>query len=296
MGIPDRFQGLEPPPSFDADHILLDDVALSRLRWHGDEFGVPLQLEQSNGYLLCYQRKFLRAPLHRVDGKSVEGIAIDPKQFLLFDLRRSHGSVIQGDVESFSMFASRDALTDFQHEHDLMPFCTLRIMEETGYFDPAVHNLMECVVPAFDARGLTNRLFLDQVTLTLMCHLMCTYGERDVRFKPPKGGLAPWQERRSKELLLASPRGELSLGRLARECGLSRAHFARSFKKNSGKSPMAWLLSERLERAKALLVKANLTLAEIAELTGFADQSHFSRVFSRHVRTAPGEWRRRNRL
>jgi AraC-like DNA-binding protein len=296
MAIPDRFQGLGLPPAFEADHILLDHAALSRLRWNGDEYGVQLQMEQSNGYLLCYQRKTLRAPRHWVDGKSVERISLDPGQFLLFDLRRNHSSVIQGDVESFSMFVSRDALTNLQHEHDLMPFSTLRIMEETGQVDPTVQHLMECLVPAFEIRGIANRLLLDQVTLALTCHVMCTYGERDVGFKLSKGGLAAWQERRSKELLLANPRGELSLERLARECCLSRAHFARSFKKTTGKSPMAWLLSERLERAKTLLVDAKLTLTEIAELTGFADQSHFSRVFSRHVRIAPGEWRRRQRL
>jgi AraC family transcriptional regulator len=46
----------------------------------------------------------------------------------------------------------------------------------------------------------------------------------------------------------------------------------------------------------ALLVDTNMTLTEIANLTGFADQSHLSRVFSQHVRTAPSEWRRQRRL
>jgi AraC family transcriptional regulator len=108
--------------------------------------------------------------------------------------------------------------------------------------------------------------------------------------------LAPWQERRSKEFLLANPRADISIEQLARECGLSRAHFARCFKATTGKSPIAWLLSQRLNRAMALLVDTNMTLTDVASLTGFADQSHFSRVFSRHVRTAPGEWRRQRRL
>lgn len=294
--VPDRFRGLKQPSSLQSDHILLDQVTLGRLCWSGDEGGVPLQIEQSEGYLLCYQRKYLRAPVHWVDGRPAAEISLDPGHFLLFDLRRRHNSVIQGPVESFSVFAPHESLANLQRESGLPPSPNLRIMEDTGRFDSIIRHLMECFVLAFDKSCAGSQLFLDQLTLALMSHLIGVYAERTVRAKPIIGGLAPWQERRSKELLLANPRGDIGLEQLATECGLSRAHFARCFKVTTGKSPISWLLNQRLNRAMALLADTNMTLTDIANLTGFADQSHFSRVFSRHVRTAPSEWRRQRRL
>jgi len=179
--VPDRFKGLKQPSSLQSDHILLDHVALGRLCWSGDERGVPLQMEQSDGYLLCYQRKYLRAPVHWVDGRPAGKISLDPGQFLLFDLRRRHNSVIQGCVESFSVFAPHESLANLQRESGFPPSPSLLIMEDTGRFDSIIRNLMECFVLAFDKSCAGSRLFLDQLTLALMSHLMCVYADRTDR-------------------------------------------------------------------------------------------------------------------
>jgi AraC family transcriptional regulator len=111
-----------------------------------------------------------------------------------------------------------------------------------------------------------------------------------------RGGLAPWQERRAKELLIAHLDGEISLRELAREADLSRSHFARAFKETTGLPPHRWLVSKRIERAQEILINSTLSLVEVARLTGFADQSHFTRVFTSTVGISPGEWRRQRRV
>jgi AraC-like DNA-binding protein len=114
---------------------------------------------------------------------------------------------------------------------------------------------------------------------------------------PPlvRGGLAPWQVRRAKEMLMAHLDGEITLEELAGECQLSRSHFARAFRKTTGLPPHRWLVEQRLERAKDLLLKSDLPLAEIADTCGFSDQSHFTRAFGAALGVAPGEWRRSRR-
>jgi AraC family transcriptional regulator len=52
------------------------------------------------------------------------------------------------------------------------------------------------------------------------------------------------------------------------------------------------MLSLRVERAMTLLRRPDLSLSEIALACGFADQSHFGRVFTRHTGQSPGTWRR----
>jgi hypothetical protein len=51
-------------------------------------------------------------------------------------------------------------------------------------------------------------------------------------------------------------------------------------------------MERRIEKAKQLLTDTTLSLAEIAMACGFADQSHFTRVFSRTTHASPGAWRR----
>ncbi|MEI9986052.1 MAG: AraC family transcriptional regulator [Aliidongia sp.] len=85
---------------------------------------------------------------------------------------------------------------------------------------------------------------------------------------------------------------DIALEEIARECGLSRSHFLRAFKRTAGLPPHRWLMAQRVERAKELLLGTTTSLSAIAAACGFADQSHFTRVFSRIVGTTPGAWQR----
>lgn len=92
----------------------------------------------------------------------------------------------------------------------------------------------------------------------------------------------------------ASLNEELSLSRLASECGLSSRHFARAFRLSTGIPPHRWLVWQRVERAKELLAKPYLSLVDVASGSGFADQSHFTRVFKALAGVTPGAWQRIN--
>lgn len=107
--------------------------------------------------------------------------------------------------------------------------------------------------------------------------------------------LAPWQERRAKELLAANLTGSITLAELAAACELSIRHFTRAFRGSTGTSPHAWLLDLRLEKAKQRLTNSRQMLADIALDCGFADQSHMTRAFQRSVGLSPGTWRRLHR-
>ena len=89
---------------------------------------------------------------------------------------------------------------------------------------------------------------------------------------------------------------EVSLSRLAAECGLSTRHFARAFRLSTGMPPHRWLVRLRVERAKELLQTRALSLVDVALFSGFADQSHFTRVFKAVIGVAPGVWRRMNSI
>lgn len=89
-----------------------------------------------------------------------------------------------------------------------------------------------------------------------------------------------------------NPDRAISLRELASASGLSRFHFSRVFKRQLGLSPARYIERTRIEQAKALIVDAQMSLANVALAVGFADQSHFSRRFRAHEGRTPGAFAR----
>jgi len=110
-----------------------------------------------------------------------------------------------------------------------------------------------------------------------------------------RGGLAPGVLRRVRELIELELENNIALSSIAMTAGLSVYHFARAFKQSMGVSPHRYLLQRRIEKAVALLKETELPLSEIAVTVGFADQSHFSRQFSRFMGETPRAFRHAER-
>jgi len=87
-------------------------------------------------------------------------------------------------------------------------------------------------------------------------------------------------------------RTDIAIADIARLCRLSLSHFMHAFRNTVGVAPYSWYLGARIEFAKGLLVGTTLPLAHVALDCGFADQSHFTNTFVRHVGIPPGRWRR----
>jgi transcriptional regulator GlxA family with amidase domain len=85
------------------------------------------------------------------------------------------------------------------------------------------------------------------------------------------------------------------IARLARVSGVSEAHFTRSFKQAFGAPPHRYLLTRRLERAKALLRDTDLPITEIAFQTGWNSLGTFGRTFRDVTGENPSDLRARER-
>ena len=161
--------------------------------------------------------------------------------------------------------------------------------------DPVVHHLGICLHAARSHPSEISPVCADHIASALEAYLRRAHNV--VSFPPPaaRGGLAPWQLRRAKEMLVSRLDEPISLAELARACKLSPGHFARAFRQTTGQPPHRWLMEQRIEKAKQLLIDSALSLAQIAQTCGFADQSHFTRAFAQLVQSSPGQWRRHRR-
>ncbi|HEX7948695.1 MAG TPA: helix-turn-helix transcriptional regulator [Phenylobacterium sp.] len=98
---------------------------------------------------------------------------------------------------------------------------------------------------------------------------------------------------RAKDRMDAASDEEWPVRRLAKVSGVSQAHFARSFKEAFGVPPHRYLLTRRIERAKALLRDTDLPVTEIAFQTGWGSLGTFGRTFRDITGESPGELRAR---
>jgi len=107
------------------------------------------------------------------------------------------------------------------------------------------------------------------------------------------GGLTRWQVRRVINYIDAHLEiRALRSGELAALIGYSPSYFHRAFSRCMGESPRMFVMQRRVAKAQQLIRDNSLPLCQIAIVCGFADQSHFSRVFHKLVGENPGAWRR----
>ena len=158
--------------------------------------------------------------------------------------------------------------------------------------DLVVAQITKSILPFLGHNDAPSLLALDQFSLILGAHLIQRYGALQKAVRYSKGGLAPWQKRRASELLYENMHGRIRLSDIARECGLSVSHFARSFKASFGTSPHQLLTQHRIEHAKQLMSQSSMPLIEIAIQSGFHDQAAFTHTFHQLVGVTPGRWRR----
>ncbi|MDI4238604.1 AraC family transcriptional regulator [Bradyrhizobium sp. Arg237L] len=196
----------------------------------------------------------------------------------------------RGPFDAVQYYVPRRALDEFAQEHGAKPIATLKWSRDQR--DPYLSTLSSVLLSAVEQDPETNQLFLDQIGLSLLAHFAQTYGGMRPRDSAVGGGLAPWQERRAKEIMRTRLATSLTIADVAAECKLTPSHFARSFRRSTGVAPHEFLSQLRIDEAKRLMLSTKLPLADIALICGFGDQSYFTRVFSRSVGASPGAWRR----
>ncbi|AGS22741.1 AraC family transcriptional regulator [Rhizobium etli] len=128
--------------------------------------------------------------------------------------------------------------------------------------------------------GAADGLLCEELLLHLVADVMREDDGSDER--PP----VPSSIRAARDLIDEDPLAAVSLADLSRESGLSRFQLLRGFARATGLTPHAYLVQARIHIARRLIAQGT-PLAEAAFASGFADQSHMTRVFVRKYGLSP---------
>ena len=160
--------------------------------------------------------------------------------------------------------------------------------------NPRIEVMMQEIHAELEQPGFAHEQLIEAVTTMILIELA-----RHVRKLEQKGSkgehqpLASWQLRRIEERIQASlEMGYPNLSELAKICGISKEHLARSFKATTGWQIHKYIAEERIRTAKSMLAENRSSCEEVSMRLGFKSPAYFSTAFRRLTGKTPTEYRK----
>lgn len=158
--------------------------------------------------------------------------------------------------------------------------------------DQKIDKFVELFVEQFDNGNLGGKLYLETLATDLALHIIENYSERKLSVNGHKAGISKQSIKTAIQYINDNLEKNISLADLARTVGISKYHFARQFKMSTGMPPHQYIIKVRINRAKELLSKSELSIAQIAYKLGFSSQSHLNFHFHRLIGKTPKNYRK----
>jgi AraC family transcriptional regulator len=285
-----RFQ-VENAPAIVSRALRKADIAVTEVRCDNPLPEMSGSLRQEDAYLIGLQLRDRPSSKIWEDGRQAPVCDLRAGELILSDMKREPRRLLDKPYHTLAFYLPRAALDAIADDANAPRIRDLVYRPGAGVNDVVISRLGNLLLPALSRPDQANRLFVDHVLLAFGAHIAQTYGGMRPESRPMRGTLAPWQERRAKELLRANLQG-VPLKEVARECGLSVGHFSRAFRRTLGVAPHNWLIEQRIVLSQERLRDDRLSLTDVAAECGFCDQSHFTHHFTRIVGMSPCAWRR----
>lgn len=167
----------------------------------------------------------------------------------------------------------------------------IELIPRYQFQDQLLRHLALTLLAEFAQDAPPDLVYAQSLTHTLVAHLIRFYSVEGMEPPTTKGGLPSRTLQRVTDYIHDRLGDALTLEDIAGVAGYSPSHFIALFKESTGRTPHQYVITKRLERAKRLLTQSEEPIASIALETGFADQSHLTRMMRRRVGVTPGALR-----
>jgi AraC family transcriptional regulator len=162
-----------------------------------------------------------------------------------------------------------------------------------GCKDPIVEHFLELFKQEFASNQLADILYAEALARTLSIHLIRRYSDRQV----PRNISDVYLDRSELQQIIdyidKNLDREITIQGLAQHARVSISIFAHAFKKEMGISPYQFILQQRLDRSKQLLIDRDvkLSMSKIAQMCGFSNTSAFTNRFRQKEGMSPSKYR-----
>ena len=155
-------------------------------------------------------------------------------------------------------------------------------------FDRTRHTRHRHLYLDITRRELAERLQMK----TAFLNFLFIIGDAEVQEREPVKSTVHSHFLDSLDYLEKNIKNKLTLEKLARIAGMSISNYTAQFRKTVGLSPMEYLINQRLNQARQLLIHSDLELSEIAAACGFCDTNYMIKLFRLREKITPGKLRR----
>jgi AraC family transcriptional regulator len=157
--------------------------------------------------------------------------------------------------------------------------------------DLQLHHIAMLFLAELRSGGIMGRLYIESLTQALIIHLLRHYSTVKQTITSENRNLTRTQLQQATEYIQTHLDRDLSLFQIASIINISPTYFASLFKQAMGTSPHQYVIQQRVERAKVMLKKTDLAIADIALQVGFSSQSHLTQQFKRLTGVTPKQVR-----
>ena len=167
----------------------------------------------------------------------------------------------------------------------------LQLTTHWNLHDRHIQSLMLALYADLEDGSPAGPLYGESLGLALGIYLVRRYSAENRATPDYRGSMPTMRLSRTLEFIHQNLARDLRLWELAQIAGMSPNYFCELFKVSTGLSPYKYIMGCRIERAKQYLRDPKITLACAGVAAGFADQSHFTKVFRRIVGVTPMRFR-----
>ncbi|MEA5452573.1 AraC family transcriptional regulator [Leptolyngbya sp. CCNP1308] len=160
-----------------------------------------------------------------------------------------------------------------------------------GQQDLQLHQIGMLILAELRSHGMMGKLYVESLTQILVIHLLRNYSNLTKPIASQNNSFTRIQLQQAIDYIHTSLDRDLSLAELAGVVNISPTYFASLFKQEMGISPHKYVIRQRVEQAKLMLLKTDLAIADIALQVGFSSQSHLTQQFKRFTGMTPKQVR-----
>ena len=160
-----------------------------------------------------------------------------------------------------------------------------------GQQDSQLHQIGMLILAELRSHGMMGKLYVESLTQILVIHLLRHYSTLTQPIASQNSSFSRIQLQQAIDYIHTYLNRDLSLTELASVVNISPTYFASLFKQEMGISPHQYVIQQRIERAKVMLMKTDLAIADIALQVGFSSQSHLTQQFKRFTGMTPKQVR-----
>lgn len=207
------------------------------------------------------------------------------------------GIKLTESIETVHVYVRRSIIEEVALEMVDGDPARVQIPSSIAECDKALQSLMEASAHAVEDDSAGTAMFADYLSRAIAAQLIRTYSEVKLKGggRIASGGGLSTTLSEAIEYMTANIDSAINLTDIAQVTNRSPSHIARMFRTEIGMPPHRYLINLRVDKARRLLEKTSMSIAEIAYECGFAHQEHLTRLFRRHAGTTPAAYRRSKR-